>query len=373
MKNIIIAGLGTMGNYYAHNAFTLKDEFQFSSIVGADINFDKCRKLQDAYPEMTVYHIVDNGGFRKAENGIIGTAPNMASIVQEHRASGLIGATHTNNHLSVIKDTLSATNQNGLPLIRNVLQEKPFGLFEDDTQAFIDIVKAIDDKDIKFSLNSILMFSDIWKATDDFLGDYPNIIRKASFCVYGKDRTQDTRPAHEGVFGTEGTHAIDILRGRGRLKQDIDITESTLTYGDISNDTDIPYICEMRGFSNSGAFLDLEMSLAFDKNYRYVDHHLTNSTNNQEMLMRLTFDHQGEDSMYIYDVATGNIMAEKSVPSNTKLANSMRATFTDSTDYEPYTLTRTISLRSILSKLKSDSTIIKTKDAPIIKPPTLAI
>lgn len=361
-ETVLIAGYGTMGRHYARN-FT--EHFSDYNIVITDRDVAKCHAAMSDYPDASVYCIDPNNGRSMSET--LKATDTIASVIEIENISGIVNATQTDSHLAVIESALSAKATNGSSHITRVLQEKPFGLFDGDDDKFDRICSQIESRNIRFSLNSVLMFSDIWAAVDGFLSQKSRVQILASECIYGKDRTQDTRPAHEGVFGTEGTHAIDILRGRGFLAQDIAFGKSSLTRGDISVDKDVVYDCTVGNKASEVETQSLQMSLRYDQNYRQV-RHVIDCGKSEQVILILDFDKAKQDVMTIRNMQ-GKVLERHECASGTKLKNSISAVFDNQSAFEPYDIIQARRLREMLAGLKTNAIITQGGRAnALIKP-----
>ena len=352
MKNILIAGAGTMGTHYARNLSEMRDELDVSNIVCVDVDIEKCQLLREKNLGVDVHHIEMKAGA-------------LANVVRSQNINGLIGATQTDSHISVLNEALSVSSER--PQITRILQEKPFGLFDEKgAEHFNNIVDTVQKNEIRFGMDSILMFSEIYGVFDKFLTENPDLIHTSTMCIYGKNRTQDTRPAHMGIFGTEGTHAIDIARRLGNEYLDLSFAGGEIVQGLITdNDPDVPYACRSDFKAASGASIAIEMSLAFDKNYRQVTHRFKNAAG-EAINATLKFDQKGQDSLHV----TGNntdIVVDEVKPSGTKLQNALRSVFGDT--LSPYSLDQTLGLRDILSEVNDKSKVRKGPERPVITPP----
>lgn len=345
-QRIVIVGAGTMGTHYARNLVTMKDEFNIEEIACVDTDFQQCDK------------------FNKENLGIsaqyIGDLPEvLANVVRSQKMNGIIGATQTDSHISVLKEALSVM-KDGVPQITRILQEKPFGLFNEGSQTdMFDIVEKIKVHNIRFGMDSILMFSDVYDHFSGLLSDNSDWTHITAFCTYGKNRTKDTRPAHMGVFGTEGTHAIDIARRLGNVYLPLTCKGGNITQGFITErDPDVPYAC-CADFNTkadgSGVPIHIQMSLAFDKNYREVIHVFENK-NGERIEVTLNFDQQGVDKIFAVNVENGQTLINKETPSNVKLKNAIRSAFGDSV--KPYGINQTLGLRGIIEDTQDACRVI---------------
>lgn len=356
-ENVLIAGYGKMGKNYARN---FSDYFSQYNIVIADASKDQCEQAMADYPNASVYWIANT------QCSSIQQANSIAEIVTQEEVSGIVNATQTDSHIEVVESALSVKAPNGSSVVKRILQEKPFGLFDGDVK-FDSVCDTLTTSNIRFSLNSILMFSDIWDVADEYLAQQKRVHIIASECIYGKNRTNDTRPAHEGVFGTEGTHAIDILRGRGLLTQDIVFGKSQLLRGDISVDKDVIYECVVSNVAVEVSNHSIQMSLRYDENHRHVTH-VIDCGMSKQIFLKLDFDKAGHDIMTVSKM-DGEILLQQDCPSGTKLKNSISAVFDDKSHFKCYDLQETLRLRQMIASLKGNSTIVQgDSEISLIKP-----
>lgn len=353
-QNILVVGVGVMGTHYTRNLVQMREELDIGSIICADTDPQKCTDIKDKFPEIVACHV---------PNGV-------ASVIKEHNVDGIIGATQTDSHVSVLSNALSAGH--GVPQIQRILQEKPFGLFADeDVAGFDSVVDTIKHQNIRFGMDSILMFSKVYEVFDIYLGANPDLIHIETTCLYGKDRTHDTRPAHVGVFGTEGTHAIDIARRIGSSYVDLSFDSGEITQGYLTErDPGVPYASKSKFHSSNDAEININMSLAFDRPYRTVTHSFRSATDEQITSVTLAFDQKNEggavcDTLQI--IKSGELVAETQYSATNKLADSIRSVFGRSV--QPYTLDQTLGLRSIIEDMRSRSQITRAKGHPTIARP----
>lgn len=361
-QTILIAGLGTMGTHYTRNLFEMREELNLSNIIGADIDFETCRRIKDEFPELLVYHIApDSGYIRGAYDDNIGVVRNFSEIVEMEQPEGFIGATQTDSHVDVLSEALSIPKVE--PYIRSVLQEKPFGLFDEGGAQRLAIEQKINKESLTFNLDSILMFSGVWDAFDDVLNDMKSkgYVHSNTTCHYGKNRLNDNRPAHEGIFGTEGTHAIDIARRQGHAINAIDHVHMAVIKEGFVNavSPDIPYYCMADLTDEFGKAVGIEMALNYDRQIRRVSHHYKNINDPRDMMMiTLDFDTTNDagnkvDRMIVKD-REGNVCVHFEVPANQKMANALRATFGPDAS-SVYGVDSVNGLRRIMSDIRDEA------------------
>jgi predicted dehydrogenase len=358
-NRILIAGAGVMGTYYTRNIVNLRSSLSIEKIVVADIDADKCKTIKAEHgDQIEVIHAANTGA--------------IASLIEQNDINGLIGATQTDSHLSVLKEALSVGSQR--PQIQHILQEKPFGLFESSNDSDFDgVVSTIKKHDIRFGMDSILMYSDVYDTFASYILRNPDLIHQSTKCIYGKNRTKDTRPAHMGVFGTEGTHAIDISRRIGNEYLDLKFASGVIDQGFLTErDRDVPYACDALYQTESDAPVQIRMSLAFDQNYRQVGHVFKNARS-ETIEVTIHFDKRNDtgvsqDTFTAYNVDTHDIELHTSAPSDTKLKSALCAVFSDN-GKSVYDIDQTIRLRSLLGQTMTQSTLERANGKPIVNSP----
>jgi hypothetical protein len=358
-NNILIAGAGTMGTHYTRNLIGLADALKLKTLMVVDRDAEKCSKLKQAFPIVDVRHVD-------------AASHEMAHVIAGTDITGIIGATQTDTHLTVLKEALSVGKDR--PQITSVLQEKPFGLFDDDVNAFDDVAAIIRQNDIRFNLDSILMFSAVYDVFGSFLKANPDLMHVGTYCTYGKNRTRDTRPAHMGVFGTEGTHALDIARRVGHAYLPLTFDHGKIAQGFVTEqDNDIPYEtnCVLR--TDKGMPVRIEMSLAFDANYRRV-RHIFNNAKGEVVSVILEFDQQqGDrklDSIQIRNETTKKEWQYDSMPSSTKMQSALVSTFGDKSGFS-YDIDQARDLRTVLKDIMQRSAVRRTTGTPVLSKPHL--
>ena len=146
-NKILIAGLGTMGRNYTRNLLAMAEELDVSCLIGADTNLETCRKIKKEFPELEVVHITPDATGHDSANSIR-SAPNLSTVIECNDINGYIGATQTDSHLESLEDALSPRDSDGAPRITSILQEKPFGLFDDNEEQRQRIENTVKDHQI---------------------------------------------------------------------------------------------------------------------------------------------------------------------------------------------------------------------------------
>ena len=218
---------------------------------------------------------------------------SVADVIRLEEANTLVNATSTPSHISVLDDALRVRDLAQIPVIRTIFQEKPIAEHLADAQ---EIAQTIRDHDIRFCVNSVLAFSPVWGTFDYFHEKAKNEGFKliSVDCSYGKNRTNDTRPATNGWTGMDGFHPLDII---GRVVDEkIDLNYSKGHHGFLaekaSEDGHAMHSYECEGYAGD-IEVRLEGSFAWDEQVRRVQFYYQSEDDDsfEEQCIELNFDY----------------------------------------------------------------------------------
>lgn len=233
---VLQVGVGIMGMNHANAINDLSSNEDISLCGVCDSSLDKLLAFKESNPDVPVYLVYAPQYQTRAEyealkeRAMTFGLPAIESVseaVEELDVNSLMNCTNNESHIPVLESALSVRDGEQTK-IGMVFQEKPFAHTLQEAEDFTEKIK---DENVSFSLNSILGFSGIWDDFHAFIENYPGTLKlKKVITSYGKDRTQDTRPATGGWVGMEAIHAVDISTA---LIKDLEIEEdkTVSTYG----------------------------------------------------------------------------------------------------------------------------------------------
>lgn len=361
-KVILIAGLGVMGANYSRNLIALAKDLDLEDIIAADVNLAACEKIRAEFPELLVYHINPEADAIEIPDGLApGITPDLKSLVEFEKPCGFIGATQTDSHVNVLGEVLSAIDdKTKMPFIQSVLQEKPYGLFDGEFGQRAAIEALINEHGITFNLDSILMFSGIWGYFEQELEvlDKAGYKHGTSTCTYGKNRFNDPRPAHEGIFGTEATHAIDIARRQGHKVHSVKAEQAGIKAGyfNVAN-PQLAYYCKAGLTNEFNVPLAVEMAINLDRPVRRVVHRYEKVGNPDDFVeVEINFDikngkDEKVDRLDVRD-ADGNLKMRYEVAAGVKMAEALRTAFSEDAK-SVYGLEDTGALRQVMEDIRA--------------------
>lgn len=227
------------------------------------------------------------------DQALITPIESVADVIRLEEANTLVNATSTPSHISVLEDALSVRDLAQIPLITTIFQEKPIAEHLADAQ---EIAQTVRDHNIRFCVNSVLAFSPVWGTFDYFHEKAKNegFELISVDCSYGKNRTNDTRPATNGWTGMDGFHPLDII---GRVVDEkIDINYSKGHHGFLaekaSEDGHVMHSYECEGYAGD-VELRLEGSFAWDEQVRRVQFYYQSEDDDsvEQQCIELNFDY----------------------------------------------------------------------------------
>lgn len=284
-------GVGKMGLNHVKTIEQLTHDGHDIALVGVcDISLDALLAFRAQYPHIPAYLVRDarNTDFNtQALPQGIEVIDSVAAGITRTAANTLMNCTNNNSHVPVLEDALSLRGEDGKTVIRTVFQEKPFAHTHD---AAMKVATLIRSEDILFSLNSILEFSPIWNDFHRVIAEHgDSLTLRKVLCAYGKDRTQDTRPAQGGWVGLEGIHALDISSvGLSGLKVDADSITATRGFlapaASADGTADFAIDCTVAAKDKSGR----DVSIHIDGSFAWAD--------------------QRRSSLYVFDTSDGKIL-----------------------------------------------------------------
>ena len=278
----------------------LHPDVKLSAVSDRDYNaLIKAREILP--PDTPLYWVPDDDSVITPDNleaFKIERIASHAAIIEKHQITALTNAVHNDGHVSVLEDALTIRAADGTPSIHTIWQEKPYGRINENHNA---VNRIIADHHIVFSLNSILLYSPVWHAIDDCLSSSPQMQLTSVKCTYGKDRTQDTRPAFDGWVGMEGIHAVDLIHS---TLDELEFTHAEHIYGflaeNASDDGHVAFAVKAEGTgkrNGQNVNVDLKGSFAWAQQYRRLVLHFSDASC-QEQKIQIDFDMGKRGNLY---------------------------------------------------------------------------
>ncbi|MBX2834146.1 MAG: Gfo/Idh/MocA family oxidoreductase [Micavibrio sp.] len=222
----------------------------------------------------------------------------VRALIKRDGINTLCNTSTTTAHIQVLEVALSARNDNGVPYISTIMQEKPFGVNLEETQNVQEIIRA---HSIDFHMNSVLMYSPIWEEFNEHAAGMPKDAQLSKIiCSYGKNRMNDTRPATNGWAGMDLVHALEIMARNAKGK--IEVTCSKGFYGflaeNASDTGNVIHSLDAEG-EIDGVPFSLVGSFAWADQARRVQFEFRSCANPENAFAyELNFDERGADGKY---------------------------------------------------------------------------
>ena len=373
----LIIGIGAMGRNHARKIMS-GDLPNMHLEVVCDSDLGALMKFRSENPDVPVALIPHNGekdqeAIEQARRNGIEVFNTAKDVIDHYDCNTLVNATHNPSHIPVLEDCFSARDEKGVCKIRTVFQEKPFAHTYEEAKQMEGFIK---DNDITFNLNGILSFSPIW---NDFVQS-KNDLEKMGFklssvqCTYGKDRTNDNRPAPNGWVGLEAIHALDISTFDMR---DVAVKNGSVTAlngflaqnANMDDDSGVVPFGHQSRFSaitacGNPVSIDIEGSFAWAEQNRRVRYSFEDNSG-QKAVLEVEFDRRGEGTPQdvltraVYD-KNGEVLVapEEKISGADKLLGYYKAVV-DPADQKPlYTIDRAMKVQGALEKMgQPDKTI----------------
>ncbi len=351
---ILLVGCGTFGMQHATILKNLHDEGKITFVGVCDTAAEARAAFKAKFPDIPV--------FKSVTNGVTQTNPTAISNV-----------TSTASHLPILQEALDADTDH---TIKYIFQEKPFaeidttkGEREDHTLALTRISERINERNILFSLDSILSYSPVWHMFDTLVKENKLILRHAH-CAYGKDRTKDTRPAPGGWLGMDGIHALEVLF-HGQNANQITLKDGSVSaqkghLADAAGEVTYAHksVFQGNGTDKKPVYFQLEGSFAWKNQHRRAVY-LFEKENGSHAVLQVEFD--ANENGTKADILTYKEFKDRALVDSTrhvfekvnKLENFYRASIESDTPFKPYSLAQALAVQERLSQI-SDAQELNT-------------
>lgn len=361
------AGVGKMGLNHVKTLEQLTADGHDIALCGVcDTSLDALVAFHAQYPHIPAYLVRDEGNTDFNANALpagIQIIENVAAGIALTSANTLMNCTNNNSHIPVLEDALSLRGNDGKTVIRTVFQEKPFAHTH---AAAMKVAQQIRREGIMFSLNSILEFSPIWNDFHRFIAEQNNSLTlRRVMCAYGKDRTQDTRPAQGGWVGLEGIHALDISAvGLSGLKVDADSIEATRGFlapaASPDGITDFAIDCTVHAADRTGRSVPIHIEGSFAwKEQRRSSLYVFDTADGKTICMQVLFDKRSADGSLTDELRVVEFDLDNKTrrevltaqSSGNKLTDYYLCTITPEKQHRVYGLDKALSVQKTLDNL----------------------
>lgn len=373
---ILQVGIGIMGKNHANAIQKLSETAPISLAAVCDADIDKLAAFREDNPDVPVYlthspqyQTADafNAMTQKAALLDIPVVKDVAEIVAAQQVNTLMNCTNNDSHIPVLESALSVMEEDATK-IRMVFQEKPFAHSLAEAERFTEKIK---DQKVTFSLNSILEHSEIWDDLHQFMADYDgDLVLQKIVTSYGKDRTQDTRPATGGWVGLEGIHAVDISTALLN-KLAVQTDQTTATYGFLAEkaskdgNENFAIHTHIQGQqADQKIDVEIEGSFAWQDQMRRTLYIFEDTKNNKQIVCQMTFDKQENGQRFdemqavSFDKATGAKQTLTVAQSNAdKLQHYYKSSIAKNPIKPLYDIGRSMDVQRVLDQLAQPAKI----------------